>query len=149
MGYLSQLPKSRIEAKPRIVFKAPVGFNDELLALVSDRLVAVVEQRHDGLQQRRDLDDLCAEGLQTLSHVVDAACHGLRVLLRQALDQLFDDLLVLLDLAVHQNNLEPMGRLFSQGSIAVRLWFLINPLSHILSERLLSLRTAPNNQRMR
>ncbi len=66
----------------------------------------MIEQGDDGLQKRRDLDDLGAEGVETVGHVVDAAGHGLRVLLDETLDQLFDHLFVLLDFAIHKDDLE-------------------------------------------
>lgn len=66
----------------------------------------MIEQGDDGLQKRRNLDDLGAEGVQTIGHVVDAAGHGLRVFLDETLDQLFDHLFVLFDFAIHKDDLE-------------------------------------------
>ena len=66
----------------------------------------MIEERYNGLQQERDTDDIAAKSLEALPHATEASGYGLRVLQLQAFDQLFDDLIVQLEIAVQQYDLE-------------------------------------------
>ena len=82
-----------------------VWLDDQPLAVLPHILVPVVQQGYDCLEQRGYLDHLGAEASENLRQVHDDSGNNLGVFLRQATDEALHDLLVGLDLAVHQHYL--------------------------------------------
>ena len=67
----------------------------------------MTEKRYDGLQHRRDFDDLCSEGFKAVRQAADASGHDSRAFPAEATDQLvYDDHLAITGRTKFEHNLK-------------------------------------------
>ena len=66
----------------------------------------MTEKRYDGLQHRRDFDDLCSEGFKAARQAADASGHDSRAFAAEASDQLVYDPLAITGRTKFEHNLK-------------------------------------------